>query len=116
MSSYFRLAKDDCTGRDYGNDSQDDFILYRPNASGGMGKWFVMETNTWTHDTKWYGLSTDVPVPCDRNGDGYVDLGLFRQVGSNAKWFFLQWNVGNVDWTDVSSKWYGLASDVPLCR
>jgi hypothetical protein len=116
MSRYFGLGTDVPMVGDYDNDGQDDFILYRPaaNVAGTLGKWFVMDTTSWTVDTKWYGLSSDIPVPCDRNGDGFIDLGLFRKEGSSAKWFFLQWS--GADWTGASSKWYGLATDLPLSR
>ncbi len=116
LSRYFGLATDVPMVDDYDNDGQDDLILYRRAADPGgtYGKWFVMDTTTQAIDTKWYGLSTDIPVPCDRNGDGQVDLGLFRKTGTSAKWFFLQWS--GADWTVASSKWYGLANDLPLCR
>jgi len=115
ISKYFGLSTDVPMAGDYDNDGQDDLILYRASANGIYSKWFVMDTNTWTIDTKWNGLNTDIPVPCDRNGDGFLDLGLFREVGDNkAKWIFLQWT--GSDWTQLTSKWFGLSTDVALGR
>ncbi|MCA1657292.1 MAG: VCBS repeat-containing protein, partial [Actinobacteria bacterium] len=44
------------------------------------GHWLVLGIS----DTLW-GVSTDIPVPADYNGDGRTDIAVFRR--STGQWF-----------------------------
>ena len=59
--------------------------------------------------TQSWGLPGDVPVPLDRDGDGRVELGVFRRA--TGDWFFKN------HLTDATETFtWGLSGDIPLGR
>ncbi|MEW6301112.1 MAG: S8 family serine peptidase, partial [Thermodesulfobacteriota bacterium] len=80
--------------------------VFRPST----GRWFFdVNQNGTTELATTFGLSMDIPVPGDYDGDGgLVDLAVFRP--SNSRWFV------DTDHNGVSniSKVYGTAGDIPV--
>jgi hypothetical protein len=66
-------------------------------------------TNFMTYVTYQWGLSTDVPVPADYDGDGRTDLGLFRP--SPGAWKILLSTTSYTTYVDQS---WGLSTDTPI--
>ena len=56
-----------------------------------------------------WGLGTDTPVPGDYDGDGKVDLAVYR--ASTGQWFILQSSTGGT--TSVVVSW-GVSTDIPI--
>jgi hypothetical protein len=58
-----------------------------------------------------WGLSGDVPVPGDYDGDGKTDLAVWRP--STGTWSFLR---SSTDFTTSASYQWGLPGDVPILK
>ena len=56
-----------------------------------------------------WGLSTDVPVPADYDGDGKVDPAIFRP--STGGWYVLK---SSSNYTTSFGVLWGLSTDVPI--
>jgi hypothetical protein len=71
------------------------------------GTWFVKLSSDGGQTTVgWGGLSQDIPVPADYDGDGKADIAAYR----DGMWFILRSSDGGQ--TTVS--WGGLPQDIPL--
>ena len=93
---------------DLDGDGKTDFAVYRPNGDGnGNGKWFILNSATNSNTQQLFGLSTDLPVPGDYNGDGVSEIAVFR--GSEGAWYISQGSAQN--FTRIP---WGINGDVPV--
>jgi subtilisin family serine protease len=93
---------------DLDGDGKTDFAIFRPNGDGaGNAKWFVLNGATNSNSQQLFGLSTDVPVPGDYNGDGVSEIAVFR--GSEGAWYISQGSAQS--FTRVP---WGISGDVPV--
>jgi hypothetical protein len=69
--------------------------------------WWVWYNNTSFAYTKQWGLSTDIPVGLDFDGDFLTDLTVWRPSDGTWHWTF------SSNWTNSSTQW-GLRGDVPI--
>ena len=79
--------------------------VYRPST----GRWFVSGT---PGSVKW-GVTGDVPVPGDYDGDGMTDYAVYRP--STGRWF-VSGTAGSVQWGidgDVPANSFGLPTPAP---
>lgn len=130
----FGLPGDVPMQRDYDGDGREDFAVYRPQN----GVWYLLpssrrcvaplRTGTLASDghpvcqSQW-GLPGDLPVAADFDGDGRIDLSVFRP--SDAHWYLLTaanscpamfsplpWR--NADGSQGCLRQWGLPGDIPI--
>jgi len=77
--------------------------VWRPSN----GVWFV-DPPTGTPSTPQWGLTGDIPVAADFNGDGVLDYVVWRP--SNGTWYVM---LANVNTPPTSFQW-GLPGDIPV--
>lgn len=93
------IADRDCDGKT-------DLSLFRPSN----GTWYFNSSTDGFSAFK-FGISTDVPVPRDFDGDGNVDVAIFRASGmpGEADFFILPSAGGPV----LTAEW-GVPGDIPV--
>lgn len=112
------VRNDIAVPEDYDGDSADNLAVYRPREPSdasveGFSNWYVLRPNGASGFSERWGLSTDIPVPADYDGDGVADFAVFRPR-------FGQWYIKNSGYaygfTDHPFDVYqwGLSGDVPL--
>ena len=68
-----------------------------PKPKTGNGRWSLRNPDDSSHDF-WYGVSSDIPIMCDWDGDGLMDvIGLEPRTGPDALRLLRQAPLGN--WT-----------------
>ena len=82
--------------------------MFRP----ATGEWYILQSSTSTtaHHNH-VGLSTDVIVPGDYDGDGKTDLGVFRP--STGLWYIL---TSSTNYTNYLTTSWGVDTDIALLR
>ncbi len=71
---------------DLDGDGKTDLAIYRPNDDGaGHSQWYIQNSFTGGISQQSFGLSTDVPVPGDYDGNGVSEIAVFR--GSEGAWY-----------------------------
>ena len=75
------------------------------------GSWYILRSSTefTAYTTYPWGLSSDIPVPNDYDGDGVTDLVVFRP--STGAWYVLN---SSTNFTTYGSYVFGGSSDIPL--
>jgi hypothetical protein len=74
-----------------------DLAVYR------NGMWYLLQSTDGFAAIQ-FGISTDVPVPADYDGDGKTDVAVYR----DGTWYLLQSTGG------FSAVQFGLADDTPI--
>lgn len=83
-------------GGDYNGDNYDDIAIFRPTT----GLWSVRGLTR-----RYFGASTDDPVPGDYDGDGTTDIAVFRD--SSGLWSYISRGT-------TYRAYYGRAGDTPV--
>lgn len=94
---------------DRDNDGKTDFIVYRPGANAGaFSFWYVLNSSNFTFQAVQFGNGEDLPVAGDWQGDGVMDLAVWRP--SNATWYYSRitgnptTNYESIPWGSPSDK------------
>ena len=109
VSRQFGRSGDIPQSADMNRDGTTDMVMYRMNAIGDppdtAGRWFIINTggNGQVYSKDW-GQLMDRPQIGDYNGDGYVDLTVFRQ----GIWWL------NMSTTGAIAQGFGQAGDRPM--
>jgi hypothetical protein len=77
----FGLEDDLPVAGDYDGDGMADVAVWRPDDdSEGNGCWYVLysESEYENYDAIPWGVSDDIPVPGDYDGDGKIDVAIWR--------------------------------------
>ena len=96
---------------DYMGDSKTDFAVGHDNGDGTISMWIKQSDGTNNPATpqnviRW-GLTSDLYVPGDYDGDGKTDLAIVRSNGTNLEWW-IEWSSDHSDHVSV----WGLPSDL----
>jgi glucose/arabinose dehydrogenase len=109
---YWGLPGDIAVAIDYDGDGKTDIGSYRPSN----GYW-ALRTSTTNYSFSYYvylpnlqpsPVSTDIPVPADYDGDGLVDLAVFRP--STGEWYWRSSATGLVS----MFQYWGLPGDLAV--
>ena len=111
------LAADIPVPGDYDGDGKTDLALYRPDVPHLSrdrvvgGHWYILEssTNFSTSAAYQWGVTGDIPVAGDYDGDGKNDVAVYRP--STGTWFILQSSTNFT--TPVVYQW-GVSTDIPV--
>ncbi|MCB0345863.1 MAG: VCBS repeat-containing protein [Bdellovibrionales bacterium] len=111
------LSNDTPVAADYDNDGRCDYAIFRESASTGQATWYIVLSGSGsgsdTAATIPFGLNGDIPVPGDYDGDGQIDLAVWRP--SSGHWLIRPSSVsqGSLEnWIRVYQ--WGLSGDAPV--
>src|SRR5215471_16784357 len=82
---------------------QKDLAVWRPAA----GTWYALHSATGTVTVTPWGVSGDIPVPADYDGDDQMDLAVWRPA--DGTWYVLHSTTG----TATATPW-GVSGDIPV--
>jgi hypothetical protein len=90
-----------------GRDHKAELGFYRPSA----GTWYINDssTNYTTYVSYQWGLSADIPVPGDYDGDGLTDIAVYRPA--TGSWYVLQ---SSSQYSTYVARQWGLSGDIPV--
>ncbi|CAN5601437.1 hypothetical protein BH18ACI1_BH18ACI1_20790 [soil metagenome] len=95
---------------DYDGDGKADLAVYRYFTFPGsteVNTWFILQSSNGAMRVERFGLPTDRLVPADYDGDGKVDIAVFRP--SNGFWYRINSSDGS-----FSALQFGLSEDKPV--
>jgi hypothetical protein len=93
---------------DYDGDGKADLAVFRYRTfpdSAGFNTWYILQSSNGVVRVEFFGLPTDRIVPADYDGDGKVDIAVYRQ--SNGFWYIL----GSRD--GFRAEQFGVSEDKP---
>jgi hypothetical protein len=95
---------------DYDADGKADIAVWRPDDDDGNGCWYILYAadDYENYDAIPWGVSTDMPVPGDYDGDGKMDVAVWRP--DDGIWRILESSNG------YFSKLFGADGDIPVGR
>ncbi|MCB0344830.1 MAG: hypothetical protein KDD66_06925 [Bdellovibrionales bacterium] len=104
----FGSASDTPIGGEFDGDSYVDFGVVR--NIGGALHWFFRESEAQglTTFTKQWGVTGDIPISLDYNGDGEHEIAIWRP--STGEW----WMLLSTSYSSVVTLQWGLTGDVPI--
>ena len=84
-----------------------DVAIYRP----ATGTWYILQssTNFTTQVNHQWGVSTDIPVPADYDGDAKADIAVYRP--STGAWYI---RLSTTNSTAFVTYQWGAGGDIPL--
>ena len=83
--------------------------MWRSRPSARVWDILKSSTNFTTYTGYAWGVSGDVPVPADYDGDGVTDVAIYRPAFGH--WFILNSITG---FTTYSARQWGVSSDIPI--
>jgi hypothetical protein len=94
---------------DYDNDGRTDFAVWRPYdaVTGVTGVWRILNSSTRRVRSRQWGVWGDIPMPRDYDGDGRVDIAIWRP--STGVWWIINSSNGS-----VATQQWGAYGDVPV--
>ena len=94
---------------DYDNDGRTDFAVWRPYdaVTGVTGVWRILNSSTRRVRNRQWGVWGDIPMPRDYDGDGRVDIAIWRP--STGVWWIINSSNGS-----VATQQWGAYGDVPV--
>jgi hypothetical protein len=103
---------------DFDGDGKSDLVVARPrdslNHGGQQSSWFVNSSSTGFTSAAAYpaGLPGDVPVPGDYDGDGKVDVAVWRPSGpAFGTWYI---STSSTGYTATPAYQWGIPGDIPI--
>ena len=89
------------TSADFEGDGQTDVSIFRPSD----GNWWIRNSVNYAHLAARWGVTGDVPVPSDYDGDRKTDLAVFR----NGTWIVLNSTTSTATFVN-----WGTGTDTPV--
>jgi hypothetical protein len=102
---------------DFNGDGRLDFVVQRTSDAGGGGLYFINYSNTPAaniDDAVRFGLSSDIIVPGDYDGDGRTDIATLHPTGTSPTsnyGIYIRTANGEILLYDFR---YGYVSDIPI--
>jgi polysaccharide lyase-like protein len=112
----YGIAEDIPVAGDWNGDGRDGIGLYRPST----GTWFLLNTavngavNPPSDIVTHYGISSDLPVAGDWDGDGKDGIGVYRAALLDGSWFFTNTPTSDPPPGAVIFSYFGASNDTPV--
>jgi hypothetical protein len=113
FSALSAAASADSLPSDFDGDGKTDFaVFHRAAGTPGLAYWNYLKSSDYpTSVSVQFGVSTDIPVPGDYDGDGLTDPAVYRPGnGPNGDWRIL----GSLEGLEVYT--FGYNTDIPVPR